>query len=341
MSVVHHNVRQYCAMYFIAPPSFLVEIELMNLRIGEDDSITECNGHDFINLIDGWYYNLEYIPHYIDHLKTIDERTFKACQTETIAFLRKGGRRFFRTSQNIGQIDYRSSKVGTTITFRIRFHFVKEPCNVFYAVDDIPNNAVYITRNYRQSIICATYFVKELWRPTPIDGLLINVISYNIGNSSGGIKKEQDLKKHMKKPCISHKYLASDWVEFDGGIHFGLTSKMKPDDFQICNDAPIKQFPFAALIRCQDVAIRMVSQHPQRPNNFIQFSVMRVLKNTIDKMAITDTVKEFTCLNKPKSWETFPLSLDPDSKCEWHIVVVVLSIKTIFFFSLSLFHHRL
>ena len=226
------------------------------LNLG-DKSTKECRDSDFINLVDGWYYDQEFIPNAFDHKEAPGNRMLKICDEETFNFLKNRGKRIYRTSQNIGQIYYHLSIIGPEFSFKIRFLFNKEPCNVIYTMDNIMDGSTYLTRNYRQSRICATYFVQQSWNQTEkLYGILVNVISYDIGGKADQIN-EQDLIQHSKQACT--KRLTDDWAEIGGGVMFGISSILHPDDFQICNDAPIKQFPFAALIRCQDVAIRMVS----------------------------------------------------------------------------------
>ncbi|XP_075681322.1 uncharacterized protein LOC113792943 [Dermatophagoides pteronyssinus] len=311
------NSRKDCSIFIQAPASFTIEIEVDYLNLG-DKSTKECRDSDFINLVDGWYYDQEFLPHPFDHKDASGNRMLKICDEETFNFLKNRGKKIYRTSQNIGQIYYHLSIIGPLFSFTIRFLFVKEPCNVIYAIDNVLDESTYLTRNYRQSKICATYFVKQIWNQTEkLYGILVNVLSYNIGGKYDQID-EQDLIKHSKQACT--KCLTNDWAEIGGGVMFGISSIMHPDKFHICNQAPIKTFPFSLILRCQNIAMRLISLLSYRSNNFIQFSIKKITKEMGKESLPTDNIKEITCFNKPKHWVYNQMAFDPDHCVEQLVI---------------------
>lgn len=104
-----------CGLYLIARPAYFIELEFEEFDIS-------CNKKGLLAVFDGWERQGQWLPGLEDHPLPQARRYHEFC----------GGnkpKRIFRTSQNVGMIQYRVPNHGQG--FRVRVRFVENPKRKF------------------------------------------------------------------------------------------------------------------------------------------------------------------------------------------------------------------
>ncbi|XP_076356706.1 corticotropin-releasing factor-binding protein-like [Tachypleus tridentatus] len=217
-----------CALYIISDPEYIVEFEFHSIDVS-------CL-KGLVAVIDGWELNGQFFPGEQDHPKAMKYRFTEYCGIQKIL-------KPFRTSQNVGLIQFHVPRRGEGYTVSVRFRPNKKPCN---AVMQWPDG-VYTMRNYGRNINCTIAFVMKSER--------FRVVAASIGTQAYGINIRQlDVETGLVSKCS--KRGISDFVEIKGG--FGLDPEFMMTATDLCGtlSTPSKD---VIDVACSSTAIRLVS----------------------------------------------------------------------------------
>ncbi|KAF8783335.1 Corticotropin-releasing factor-binding like protein [Argiope bruennichi] len=218
---------QVCGLYIIAEPDKEVEFEFQSFDIS-------CSKGGLISVIDGWELNGQFFPSPHDHPLPAERRYTEFCG-------KAKPRKNFRTSQNVGLIEFRVPTKGQGFSVFVRFHSNPKPCN---AVLQEPQGA-YTLRNYNRKSNCSI---------SVIFPLTVNILAVSVGVQSGWPQKTLDFETGLLTKC--HKRGIHDYVEIRGGD--GLDPNLMKLAVDYCG---LKSRPseHPISVACGNTAIRLVS----------------------------------------------------------------------------------
>ncbi|GIY00112.1 corticotropin-releasing factor-binding protein [Caerostris extrusa] len=159
---------QVCGLYIIAEPDKEVEFEFQSFDIS-------CSKGGLISVIDGWELNGQFFPSPHDHPHS-PQREDSRSSAE-----RPSLEKAFRTSQNVGLIEFRIPTKGQGFSVAVRFHPNPKPCN---AVLQEPQGT-YTLRNYNRKSNCSI---------SVIFPLSVNILAVSVGVQSGWPQKTLDFE---------------------------------------------------------------------------------------------------------------------------------------------------
>ena len=99
--------KNICGLYVISDPDYLVEFEF-------DEFDVSCAKGGLLSVVDGWELNGQFFPGTEDHLLPRNKRYQEYC-----GIVKPW--KSFRTSQNVGLLEFRIPTRGEGFTVRVRF----------------------------------------------------------------------------------------------------------------------------------------------------------------------------------------------------------------------------
>ncbi|KAH7643640.1 hypothetical protein HUG17_6002 [Dermatophagoides farinae] len=273
--------RRECAVFLLAPPRFLIEVEMVQIHLPQ---LFSCDyygkGKTHLDFFDGWDYHREYIPNDEHSKKTFRQRMETTCAYvigQEFGFNKQ--KKIFRSSQNIAQLLYLYEHPTITIIdtklgfyFHVRFIFDPYPCNTvvhLIATTDgyLPTYLVQ-NNNVKHPTNCSIYLVESPWERTKITGILLNFIDYDIGNFPKPLRTKRYSQKYDEQ-CTGLSL--EDYAEVDGGLVFGFVTHIKPSKYQWCTDVKTNQSFDVVLNGCRSSVIHLVSSG--KSHNSVVFNV--------------------------------------------------------------------
>ncbi|XP_035226478.1 corticotropin-releasing factor-binding protein-like, partial [Stegodyphus dumicola] len=100
--------EQVCGLYIIAEPDKQVEFEFQSFDIS-------CTKGGLLSVIDGWELNGQFFPSPEDHPIPAEKRFIEFCG-------KSKPRKLFKTSQNVGLLEFRVPTKGQGYTVSVKFH---------------------------------------------------------------------------------------------------------------------------------------------------------------------------------------------------------------------------
>ncbi|GFQ73982.1 corticotropin-releasing factor-binding protein [Trichonephila clavata] len=149
---------QVCGLYIIAEPDKEVEFEFQSFDIS-------CTKGGLISVIDGWELNGQFFPSPHDHPLPAEKRYTEFCG-------KSKPRKSFRSSQNVGLLEFRIPTKGQGFSVVVRFHPNPKPCN---AVLQDPTGT-YTLRNFNRKSNCSI---------SVIFPLSVRILASSVGIQSG------------------------------------------------------------------------------------------------------------------------------------------------------------
>lgn len=221
------GTEQICGLYVIAEADKQVEFEFLSFDIS-------CVKGGLLSAIDGWELNGQFFPSPDDHPLSVDKRYIEYCG-------KAKPRKSFRTSQNVGLLEFRVPTKGQGFTVTVKFHSNPKPCN---AVLQEPQGT-YTLRNYNRKSNCSI---------SVIFPLSVNILATSAGVQSGWPKQTMDFETGLLSKC--RKRGLRDYVEVRGGD--GLDPNLMKVAIDFCGLKSIpRQQP--VTIACGNTAVRLVS----------------------------------------------------------------------------------
>lgn len=218
---------QVCGFYIVADPDKQVEFEFQTFDIS-------CSKGGLLSAIDGWELNGQFFPSPEDHPLPPEKRFIEFCG-------KNKPRKVFRTSQNVGLLEFRIPTKGQGFTVAVKFHHNPKPCN---AVLQDPQG-IYTIRNYNRRSNCSI---------SVIFPLSIEILSTSIGVQNGWPQHTLEYETGLLSKC--RKRRIHDFVELRGGD--GLDPNLMNLAVDYCGlKSQPKEHP--VTIACGNTAIRLVS----------------------------------------------------------------------------------
>ncbi|XP_015917862.2 corticotropin-releasing factor-binding protein [Parasteatoda tepidariorum] len=219
--------EQVCGLYMIAEADKQVEFEFQSFDIS-------CTKGGLLSVIDGWELNGQFFPSPEDHPVRAENRFIEFCG-------KMKPRRNFKTSQNVGLIEFRIPAKGQGFSVHVKFHSNPKPCN---AVLQDPQGT-YTLRNYNRKSNCSI---------SVIFPLSVNILATSVGVQSGWPQKTLDIETGLLTKC--RKRGIHDYVEIRGGD--GLDPNLMKVAVDYCG---MRSLPSETpiTVACGNTAVRLIS----------------------------------------------------------------------------------
>ncbi|KAG8186172.1 hypothetical protein JTE90_011996 [Oedothorax gibbosus] len=247
---------QVCGLYIIAEPDKEVEFEFQSFDIS-------CSKGGLISVIDGWELNGQFFPSPRDHPLPEEKRYTEFCG-------KTKPRKVFRSSQNVGLLEFRVPAKGQGFTVLVRFHSNPKPCN---AVLQDPQGT-YTLRNYGRQSNCSI---------SVIFPLSVQILATSVGVQSGWPQKTMDFETGLLSKC--RKRGINDYVEIRGGD--GLDPNLMKTAIDYCGmkSQPINH---PVTVACGNTAVRLLFEQSQAsfyfwPKILLIFTILTTVANVYGK----------------------------------------------------------
>ncbi|GFT43683.1 corticotropin-releasing factor-binding protein [Nephila pilipes] len=223
---------QVCGLYIIAEADKEVEFEFQSFDIS-------CTKGGLISVIDGWELNGQFFPSPHDHPLPAEKRYTEFCG-------KSKPRKSFRTSQNVGLLEFRIPTKGQGFSVVVRFHPNPKPCN---AVLQEPTGT-YTLRNFNRKSNCSI---------SVIFPLSVRILASSVGIQSGWPQKSLEFETGLLSKC--RKRGIHDYVEIRGGD--GLDPNLMKMAVDYCG---LKSLPskHPISVACGNTAVRLCALHSSK-----------------------------------------------------------------------------